>query len=93
MIPREQKQHLPCYSNSQWYTRLRQSWRFISLCASLAALAVGWYLPMTQFETPLETSLDFFRSIGKDSYWESHREEVKRAFVTSWDAYTKYAWG
>ena len=39
------------------------------------------------------TVTDFFRTIDKDTYWESHREEVKDAFVTSWDAYFKYAWG
>lgn len=25
--------------------------------------------------------------------WEDRREQVKDAFVSSWDAYTKYAWG
>ncbi|KAJ4315530.1 mannosyl-oligosaccharide alpha-1,2-mannosidase [Neodidymelliopsis sp. IMI 364377] len=25
--------------------------------------------------------------------WEDRREQVKDAFITSWDAYTKYAWG
>ena len=25
--------------------------------------------------------------------WDARREEVKEAFVTSWDTYTKYAWG
>jgi mannosyl-oligosaccharide alpha-1,2-mannosidase len=25
--------------------------------------------------------------------WESRRGQVKDAFVSSWDAYTKYAWG
>ncbi|PKY06608.1 mannosyl-oligosaccharide 1,2-alpha-mannosidase [Aspergillus campestris IBT 28561] len=89
----EQKQQLKCYSNRSWYIRLRQSWSLIPLCTSLAALAMGWYLPMSRFEDPLENSLDFFRSIDKDSAWVSHREEVKGAFVTSWDAYTKYAWG
>ncbi len=41
----------------------------------------------------VETALDFFRPVYRDSYWDSHREEVKDAFVTSWDAYAKYAWG
>ncbi|OJD30144.1 mannosyl-oligosaccharide-alpha-mannosidase [Diplodia corticola] len=26
-------------------------------------------------------------------YWEGRRAEVKEAFVTSWEAYSKYAWG
>jgi hypothetical protein len=25
--------------------------------------------------------------------WDTRREEVKQAFVTSWDAYSRYAWG
>ena len=25
--------------------------------------------------------------------WDTRREEVKEAFVTSWDAYSRYAWG
>jgi mannosyl-oligosaccharide alpha-1,2-mannosidase len=41
----------------------------------------------------VETALDFVSPVYKDSYWDSHREEVKDAFVTSWDAYVKYAWG
>lgn len=80
-------------SDRRWYICLRQSWGLIPLCTGLAALAVGWYLPMSHFEGPLETSLDFFRSIDKDSYWKSHQEEVKEAFITSWDAYAKHAWG
>ncbi|KAL4968491.1 glycoside hydrolase family 47 protein [Aspergillus stella-maris] len=34
-----------------------------------------------------------FESIESDSYWELHRQEVKDTFITSWDAYAKYAWG
>lgn len=41
----------------------------------------------------VETALDFFHPVYRDSYWDSHKEEVKDAFVTSWDAYAKYAWG
>jgi hypothetical protein len=41
----------------------------------------------------VETTLDYFRPVGSDSYWDTHREEVKDVFVTSWDAYAKYAWG
>lgn len=28
-----------------------------------------------------------------DEEWQDRREQVKDAFVSSWDAYTKYAWG
>ncbi|KAF3387458.1 Mannosyl-oligosaccharide 1,2-alpha-mannosidase [Penicillium rolfsii] len=41
----------------------------------------------------VETAQSFSSQIYKDSYWNSRREEVKDAFVTSWDAYAKYAWG
>jgi hypothetical protein len=41
----------------------------------------------------VETVLNFLSPVYKDSYWDSHREEVKDAFVTSWDAYAKYTWG
>lgn len=25
--------------------------------------------------------------------WDSRRQDVKEAFISNWDAYTKYAWG
>jgi mannosyl-oligosaccharide alpha-1,2-mannosidase len=28
-----------------------------------------------------------------ENEWENRREQVKDAFVSSWDAYSKYAWG
>lgn len=53
------------------------------------ALPVGWYLQGSN----LDSVLDHVRPINEDSFWAGHREEVKDAFVTSWDAYSKYAWG
>ncbi|KAJ5918618.1 Mannosyl-oligosaccharide 1-2-alpha-mannosidase [Penicillium verhagenii] len=48
----------------------------------------------THIYTPsTETVLDYFRPTDQDSYWDSHREEVKKAFTTSWNAYAKYSWG
>lgn len=32
-------------------------------------------------------------SSRKDHLWDNRKEEVKEAFMTSWDAYEKYAWG
>lgn len=64
-----------------------------SLVTGFLALATAWWLRFLSFGTTLETALDFFRPIEKDSYWDGHREEVKDAFVTSWDAYAQYAWG
>lgn len=39
--------------------------------------------------SPVELSR--YRSRAVD--WDDRREKVKEAFVTSWDAYSKYAWG
>ncbi|KAJ5953345.1 Mannosyl-oligosaccharide 1-2-alpha-mannosidase [Penicillium verhagenii] len=48
----------------------------------------------TQVYTPsTEIVLDYFRPTDQDNYWDAHREEVKEAFTTSWDAYAKYSWG
>ncbi|OQE08147.1 hypothetical protein PENVUL_c011G05959 [Penicillium vulpinum] len=41
----------------------------------------------------IEAILDNFRPIRQDSYWKNYREEVKDVFVTSWDAYSRHAWG
>ena len=60
-----------------------------SVITSLLALIIGLYVQIRGSET----ALDLLRPIDKDSYWSSHREEVKGSFVISWDAYTKYAWG
>ncbi|KAJ5833839.1 glycoside hydrolase [Penicillium riverlandense] len=75
--------------NSQWRVSLGPNWAWKSVLTGLLALAVGCFVG-----TPsAETALDYFRPIDKDHYWDSHRAEVKEAFVTSWDAYAKYAWG
>lgn len=64
-------------------------WAWKSLLVSLVAVPVGWYLQ----GSGLDPVLDHFRPVHQDSYWDRHREEVKDAFVVSWDAYSKYAWG
>jgi hypothetical protein len=74
----------------------RLNWALKFLATGLLALVAAWWLQFLSFETTLETTLDFFqgrRRIEEDNYWDGHREEVKDAFVTSWDAYAKYAWG
>lgn len=68
---------------------LGPKWLLKSILTGVLALAAGVYWG----NPSVETALDYFRPIGQDSYWEPHRQEVKDAFVTSWDAYTKYAWG
>ncbi|RAK89835.1 glycoside hydrolase [Aspergillus costaricaensis CBS 115574] len=72
------------------------TWRYLfpspskalaSLLAILALIA-GWYLHFLSLDTLLGPS----PSVHNDTYWESHREEVRTSFTTSWDAYAKYAW-
>lgn len=70
-------------------SRLGSKWLLKSLLTGVLALAAGVYWASPS----VETTLGYFRPIGQDSYWGPHRQEVKDAFVTSWDAYTKYAWG
>ncbi|KAF7169850.1 hypothetical protein CNMCM5623_002449 [Aspergillus felis] len=72
---------------------LRLNWALKFLVTGFLALVATWGLQFLSFETTLETTLDLFRPIKEDSYWYGHREEVKDAFVASWDAYAKYAWG
>ncbi|EAU39466.1 mannosyl-oligosaccharide 1,2-alpha-mannosidase [Aspergillus terreus NIH2624] len=71
----------------------RLNWTLVSLTTGFLALVAAWWFQLLSSETALETPLNFFRSIEEDSYWEGRREEVKDAFVTSWDAYARYAWG
>ncbi|GLA59249.1 mannosyl-oligosaccharide alpha-1,2-mannosidase [Aspergillus tubingensis] len=56
---------------------------------AILALIVGWCFHFLSLDTLLGPS----PSVHNDTYWESHRDEVRTAFTTSWDAYAKYAWG
>lgn len=67
---------------------LGQKWLLMSVLTGVLALSAGVYW----HNLSLEQAIGYFRPIGRDSYWEPHRQEVKDAFVTSWDAYAKYAW-
>ena len=44
------------------------------------------------FFTDSEYGLSF-SSLDRDDDWDQQREEVRETFITSWDAYSKYAWG
>ncbi|KAL4781237.1 glycoside hydrolase [Aspergillus varians] len=78
-------------SRSRLSLRLETALKTLAIC--FLALVAAWWLQLLSFETTLGTALDFFRPTEEDSYWDGHREEVKDAFVTSWDAYAHYAWG
>ena len=77
-------------SASSSVPNVKSTRRAISITGAilLGALFVFWFfgnlnpsgLKRTWLSTPEEE-------------WEDRREQVKDAFVSSWDAYTKYAWG
>lgn len=86
----ERPPHLtPKGSKGRWYASLGKNWVLKSVLTGALALSAGLYLG----NPSVETAFDYLRPVGQDSYWNSQREEVKDAFVTSWDAYAKYAWG
>ncbi|QSS54594.1 mannosyl-oligosaccharide 1,2-alpha-mannosidase [Histoplasma capsulatum var. duboisii H88] len=66
---------------------LRATLRLATLFAACVSLLLGVVLHIND----LPDGLRLYR--WKTSNWEYRRERVKDAFVNSWDAYTKYAWG
>ncbi|KAJ5956619.1 Glycoside hydrolase family 47 [Penicillium viridicatum] len=68
---------------------LGRKWSLKSVFAGVLVLSTGLYMA----NPSIEAILDNFRPIGQDTYWKNHREEVKDVFVTSWDAYSRHAWG
>jgi mannosyl-oligosaccharide alpha-1,2-mannosidase len=68
-----------------------QSFRnIISALCFLTAIGLGLY----QHHEPLvDNPIGISHYGSKLVNWESRRQQVKQAFVTSWDAYTQHAWG
>lgn len=58
-----------------------------ALIAGVVALAVGLIL----WSRGPQAGLGHYASRGVD--WDERREEVKGAFISSWDAYAEHAWG
>ncbi len=58
-----------------------------ALVAGVVALAVGLILWLKGSQTELGHYTS--RAVN----WDDHREEVKEAFILSWDAYSEHAWG
>lgn len=58
-----------------------------ALVTRVVALAVGLIL----WFKGSQTGLGHYTSIAVD--WNERKEEVKEAFVSSWDAYSEHAWG
>ncbi|KAE8151990.1 glycoside hydrolase [Aspergillus avenaceus] len=76
-----------------WLAKLGGKWALKYFPPIVLLLALGRYLQVGRFYEILDSTLDSFRPLHRDDYWATHREEVKDAFVISWDAYAKYAWG
>ncbi|KLJ10937.1 mannosyl-oligosaccharide alpha-1,2-mannosidase [Blastomyces silverae] len=70
---------------SRW--TLRAILKLTTFLAACVAFALGVILRVQ--DSPNGLRLYRWRA----SNWEHRREKVKEAFVSSWDAYTKYAWG
>ncbi|KAJ5703815.1 Glycoside hydrolase family 47 [Penicillium malachiteum] len=79
-------------SSCKW---LGRKWIIRSALSVLVALSTSLYLrpDIIEIDVDIDTALDYFRPLDRDSYWEGAREEVKDAFVDSWDAYAEHAWG
>ncbi|KAL2012564.1 hypothetical protein VTN00DRAFT_89 [Thermoascus crustaceus] len=58
-----------------------------AVIAGVVALVAGFIFLLNGSPDQLSR----YRSRAVD--WDDRREKVKEAFVTSWDAYSKYAWG
>jgi len=55
----------------------------------VAAAAVGWGLGRWYADNPI----GFSQYSASFVDWDARRDEVKEAFVTSWQGYSQYAWG
>lgn len=59
------------------------------LAALASTTALGWGLGRWYADNPIG-----FSHYGAPLVdWDARREEVKEAFVTSWEAYSQHAWG
>ena len=61
----------------------------IVAATSLVAVAISIVMYWTGY--PPESNFGVYPSTAAD--WDSRRLEVKEAFISSWNAYSKYAWG
>jgi mannosyl-oligosaccharide alpha-1,2-mannosidase len=66
-----------------------QAWTLKAVAAGIVAAAIGVNLWLANsFTRPGWTVYG-----SKPIDWNSRRQEVEDAFISSWDAYSKYAWG
>ncbi|KAH6864713.1 mannosyl-oligosaccharide 1,2-alpha-mannosidase [Alternaria rosae] len=60
--------------------------------ATSSPISSPWWVSKTPYLTAATLLGASWRSTPP-SEWENRRQQVKDAFVSSWDAYSKYAWG
>jgi hypothetical protein len=72
-------------TSDSWSTR-----RIVSIAAAttLGALSAFW---LAGSPGPSNLKQRWFPT--SENEWDNRRDQVKDAFVSSWDAYSKYAWG
>lgn len=93
MMPSARQSKRPPSPTSPKVTRWRTLFSRNRIIQALCGGALAFLAGNLTGHSNVETALDFLSPVYKDSHWDSHREEVKDAFVASWDSYAKYAWG
>ncbi|KAK2731141.1 mannosyl-oligosaccharide alpha-1,2-mannosidase [Onygenales sp. PD_40] len=91
----------PCkkaYSRTRGsYKRLQGSqsstWPVRAILRVTLFLSAGIALVLSVFQSIQDSPYGLHRYRWRASDWDHRREKVKEAFVGSWTAYTKYAWG
>ncbi|KAF2645607.1 mannosyl-oligosaccharide 1,2-alpha-mannosidase [Massarina eburnea CBS 473.64] len=69
------------------------TWSAYKIPFLAAAIAFGVSLVLWLSNQPISSSLRWRWLPTPVEEWEDRRQQVKGAFISSWDAYSKYAWG
>ena len=64
----------------------------LSACKALLASLLSLAASLLLWSNATQSGLGLYTP-SRAVDWDTRREEVKEAFVTSWDAYSRYAWG
>ena len=81
------------YSASKKIGPLYRRWRIVAAIALSVILLILW-LSTSSTSSARPRKRGWFWSGRKNiDIWESRREEVKDAFIQSWDGYSQFAWG
>ncbi|KAL4931318.1 glycoside hydrolase family 47 protein [Aspergillus undulatus] len=76
----------------RWSHSLLRNRALKFLFVGLLVLGLGWEFQIFDSED-LEMPLKLLQCAHKDNHWDERREEVKDAFMATWDAYAEHAWG